>query len=299
MSQLKDYLREEINKSRGFYYPVRSGFFRQAAVKHAATSKLHPNPEDEFCKPEIGPNYSIISDYERDYRSLNTNPSIEQIQAGGILEPLIVQKAMPDGYMIMNGHHRWAAAVHCGKRRLRIKVVNLTREEDIRSMLNKSRSDRRVTLDLDETVFCVGEETPREKPFRFPLNRFFKEPVKQGIPALFHYLNKQGYDIWVYSAKYYSIDYIRHLFGHRHVHLTGIVTGVDRKKTPDSDKMRTMNELVESKYRSTVHIDNEMIVCSFSDTKEYKERMLNISGPDWSRAVMDAIEDMAADKKAQ
>lgn len=41
------------------------------------------------------------------------------------------------------------------------------------------------------------------------------------------------------------------------------------------------------------------IVCSFSDIQEYKERMLNASGSGWSRAVMDAIGDMAADKKAR
>ena len=41
-----------------------------AFVRSVSCSKLHPNPNDEFCDPEIGPNYSIISCYEGDYRRI-------------------------------------------------------------------------------------------------------------------------------------------------------------------------------------------------------------------------------------
>ena len=29
-------------------------------------------------------------------------------------EPLIVEKVHPEGYMLLNGHHRWAAALKTG-----------------------------------------------------------------------------------------------------------------------------------------------------------------------------------------
>ena len=56
----------------------------------------------------------IISRYEHDYLLLKDNPLNAESIAGGISEPIIVQRTKPEGYMILNGHHRWAAAVQTG-----------------------------------------------------------------------------------------------------------------------------------------------------------------------------------------
>ena len=109
------YLDEEINKVKGVYYPVRASFFRRKFCKKASCHALHPNPEDEFCFPDIGPNYGIISKYQEQYRrGAQFKTGFEE---SGIDEPLMVQKVKPDGYMILNGHHRWAAALRSGKGR--------------------------------------------------------------------------------------------------------------------------------------------------------------------------------------
>ncbi|MBP3241914.1 MAG: ParB N-terminal domain-containing protein [Oribacterium sp.] len=45
-----------------------------------------------------------------------------KVQKKGWGDPIIVEKMYPDGYMILNGHHRWAAATRLGLK----KVLSLT-----------------------------------------------------------------------------------------------------------------------------------------------------------------------------
>ena len=60
-TEFQVFLDQEVNKVKGIYYPVKSGFLTQAFVRKAAPKKLHPNPGDEFCDSKIGPNYEIIT----------------------------------------------------------------------------------------------------------------------------------------------------------------------------------------------------------------------------------------------
>lgn len=283
-------LNDEIEKSKGVYYPVKAGFLRCLLIKHAYCSKLHPNLEDEFCDPAIGPNYGIIKRYQLDFKKPKPLPSKSyEGETGDAQEPLIVQKARPDGYMILNGHHRWAAALLLGVRRLKIRIVNLTQESDIHEMLEKSRSDTRVALDLDEVVFCSGDSAFVEKPLRFPLNRIYKERLRLGVPALFHFINSRNYDIWVYTSKYYSMEYIYYFFKRWGVHLNGIVTGTGRKGDTTAT-MRELNRLLDTKYSSTIYIDNGLLMRTFSGSKEREECQLSGSPETWSKEVIDAIE---------
>ena len=283
-------LNDEIEKSKGVYYPVKAGFLRCLLIKHAYCSKLHPNLEDEFCDPAIGPNYGIIKRYQLDFKKPKPLPSKSyEGETGDAQEPLIVQKARPDGYMILNGHHRWAAALLLGVRRLKIRIVNLTQESDIHEMLEKSRSDTRVALDLDEVVFCSGDSAFVEKPLQFPLNRIYKERLRLGVPALFHFINSRNYDIWVYTSKYYSMEYIYYFFKRWGVHLNGIVTGTGRKGDTTAT-MRELNRLLDTKYSSTIYIDNGLLMRTFSGSKEREECQLSGSPETWSKEVIDAIE---------
>ena len=68
--KFESFLADEVSKVKGVYYPLKAGFLRMAFVRSVSCSKLHPNPNDEFCDPEIGPSYSIVSRYEGDYRRI-------------------------------------------------------------------------------------------------------------------------------------------------------------------------------------------------------------------------------------
>ena len=292
------YLREETEKVRETYYPVRATRLTRLMKKTEKPGKLHPNPDDEFCFPDIGPNYSVVAKYEAGYREI-MGQGTGKFDTTGADEPIMVQKARPDGFLIMNGHHRWAAALKMKVPKVKIEIVNVTQLTDIRDMLARSRSDRRVTVDLDEVVFAREEDgVPLEKPMPFPINRLFRERVRRGVPALFHTLSTKGYDIWVYTSGYYSMEYIRRYFRMWDVKLTGVVTGTGGKNGRRLSDDREMKKMLDTQYRSTLHIDRDLVIRTFSGSKECDEYPLSDSPDSWVREATDAVEKMAkADEK--
>ena len=294
-TQFDQFLAEEVRKVQGIWYPVKPTLLSRIFVRHAPLRKLHPNPEDEFCQPDIGPNHAIISQYERDFVEFGPNKylssSSSQVNAS---EPLEVQKIRPDGYMILNGHHRWAAASRVGIQRLRIHIINLTLKDDIERMLKTSRYDQRVTLDLDETVFCPfpGRSDGFEKKVSFPFRFLRRQRIRLGIPALFQFLSDQGYDIWVYTARYLSLDSLRFLFRYYRCPVTGLVTGTARKAPAGSNMHKSLETMMKKHYQSTVHIDNKTILQTFTDSKEFREAPIDASSDTWSLAVMNAFKQL-------
>ena len=152
-TEFQQFLDSEVSKYKGVYIPVKAGVLRRLLVKKLPLYKLHPNPDDEFCFPEIGPNYQIITNYEEEMRRFDTDRQGAAVYGGSsAFEPLYVEKIRPDGYMILNGHHRWAAAVRMGLRKVPIKIVNLTQQMDVERMLRNATHDKRVAMDLDEVL---------------------------------------------------------------------------------------------------------------------------------------------------
>jgi len=279
----QEYLEAELEKTKGIYVPVRAGFLRRLLIKRTACKNLHPNPEDEFCIPTIGPNTGIISKYSQDFRRFGTRSS-----AVHSTEPLTVEKIRPSGYLILNGHHRWAAAIMTGQRSLPIQIVDLPLEEDIQKMLRHSQSDRRVTLDLDEVVFRAEGDGPVEKlPFFLRLR--YKQRLRLGIPALFRFFNDKGYDVWVYSANYYSFKQIQALFMLYQTRVTGIVTGTGRKGRLGAAVHERLKKSVSEQYPTTIHIDARGIVKVDSRNKTYEEYPVKETGAQWSQEIMNLI----------
>ncbi len=289
-TEFDQFIVEEAKKYQGIGTPVKAGFLERLLVRKAGTGRLHPNPDDEFCNPEVGPNNKIIGDYIymiRQYGSL---------QPDSWMEPIIVEKIRPEGYMILNGHHRWAAAIRVGLNPVPIKIVNLTQETDIEKMIRESKHDRRVTLDLDEVVFCRDEDDLADPPLPFPYNRLYNVRIRRGVPALLHFLAKEGYDIWVYSAKYYSIDSVRSVFRHYSVKVDGIITGTARKeKNLDEMKKRT-EELFRNQYAETLHIERDNVLRTLRDTKTYEDFPVEAEPADWSRTVMGIVKKLQKDE---
>ena len=116
-----------------------------------------PNPEDEFTFPDIGPNMGIISSYVSQF--------VDNMKRGLPLmdEPLYVQKIRPSGYMLLNGHHRWAAALRLSIKKVPVSIVNGVYEADIKKILESSTHEKRATLDLDEIIFADPAETEVER----------------------------------------------------------------------------------------------------------------------------------------
>jgi len=291
-TEFQTFLAEEVNKVQGTYYPVRAGTLRRWLIKKAPIRKLHPNPGDEFCFPDIGPNYEIISQYEKDYARIINNEVDPLLMKGGVTEPIMVEKTHPDGYMILNGHHRWAAARRVGVKKLNIKIVDLTQEQDLLKMLHSAKGSKRVTMDLDEVVFRPNIDPYLEKPLPFPANINYKERIRLGIPALMHDLIAKGYDIWVYSSEYYSFPHLMQYFKHYHIHLTGIVTGTARKTPHGADFQKKMEKMAASQYASTLHIDNDSMLQTFRDSKEYEEYPIVADDATWAQEARRLVREL-------
>ena len=287
-TKLQSFIADEVDKVKGICVPVHASRLERALVRKVNCNKLHPNPDDEFCFPEIGPNESIISNYEKDYRRAGSDRTSARMIGSGIAEPLDVQKIHPSGYMILNGHHRWIAAIRTGMSRLPVRIVNLTQEKEIRKMLELSKHDKRITLDLEEVAFVTGKDEKMEKSLSFPLNRIYFDRLRLGIPSLFAYLTGRGYDIWLYSSGYESVDYVRELLKLYHTHVTGIITGTARKAPKDVKTLKELEALMASKYSYTIHADKSLLLCVNSRTKEYREYPLSGDAA-WSAEIIDII----------
>ncbi len=278
-TKFAEYLSGEVKKYHGNCVPLMTGVLRRALVRYLPYRKLHPNPEDEFCDPKIGPNYEIIAKYRKE-AALHIPGKLPAFE-----EPIIVERMKPDGYVILNGHHRWAAAVMMEvKTRLRVQIINSTRLADIRRVLNHSRNDKRAILDLDEVVLRSDRNEPAEKRVPFPFSLRYSQRLRLGIPGLFSYLDAHGYDIWVFSDKYYSQEFIRTLFRLKHVHVTGIVN----MPMQGREKSRLEKEM-KSHYHTTVSIDRETVLRVNHRTKSFKEYHLDGPGDNWSAKVIDCV----------
>ena len=162
-------------------------------------------------------------------------------------------------------------------------------ESDFRKMLASSASERRVSLDLDEVIFRPADDPYLEKPLCFPLNRIYRERLRLGIPALFHMLNSDNYDIWVYTAEYYSIEYIREYFHYYTVKIDGIVTGTGRKRKGFAEERISLEELVRERYKQTLHIDRQTVLRTFSGSKDFEEYPVVEGAFGWAQTVKSII----------
>ena len=283
-TRLEAYVAEEISKYAGIYVPLRSSLFRRILVTKSACKKLHPNPNDEFCDPKVGPSYEVISKYENDIKIKGRSNDEKVFDS-----PLIVERMYPDGYMILNGHHRWAAAMQMNIKKVPVHITNLTQASDIQKMLKKAKHNKRVTLDLDEVVFLYDAQEKAEKEMIFPFNRFFKARLRLGVPALFHYLKTNGYDIWVYTDKYFSLDHIRHYFKLYHTKVDGIVTGSSRKSRTSAVEKKKLQAMFAMQYPITLNIDLQSVIRVDEKAHQYKQFDLTGNADTWSQEVIKIV----------
>lgn len=289
---LDKYIADEMLKYKGVCFPVKSSMLKRLITKKVKCSSLHPNPVDEFCDPKVGPSYRIISEYEKKYIDGTKHLYGDQDEKD---DPIIIEKMYPEGYIIVNGHHRWAASMRLRRPKIAVRIVNLTHEDDIKKMLENSNHDKRITLDLDEIVFGQEGQDPLEKRLPFPFNLEYKERLRSGIPALFNHISKYGYDIWVYSSNcYYSMDYLKQLFKRYHVKVDGVVTGLGNNSKEERSRI---DKLIADKYHTTIHVDRSLVLITNTGSKDFEEKEIGSDNANWSLKVMMIIDEIEKKEK--
>ncbi len=282
-----EYEKLVLNDIRSFSslnHPVKASLVERLLIWRAPLAKLHPNPMDEFCNPEIGPNHQIVNQYfEQIKRSLTHVSTLE-------IDPLIVEKMSIGGYMLLNGHHRWLAATRANMKTVPIKIVNVTTEEEIIKAVNSSYNDYCLSIDLDEVLINDDENDYLSEAVFFPLNLIYPQKIRKNAAAMIAELQKQGFDVWVYSGQYYSTTYIKQLLFFHKIKPTGIINGMKNRK-PRSGMAQAFRE----KYKEIVHIDNESALIVNPKSKEFNTVEVS-SGKEWANEICKKIQESVSNE---
>ena len=157
-------------------------------------------------------------------------------------------------------------------------LIKRKHEKNIRRM--------RVSFDLDEVLFVLPETHKTEPPLRFPFNLIYKERLRLGTPDVIHTLQELGYEVWVYTSSFRTESYIRRLFKHYHIKFDGIVNGTRHMKEVQRDNKQMLPQKLPNRYRISLHIDDEAIVCTLGKQYGYNVFQLNAQDDDWKEKVI-------------
>lgn len=274
----KKYVIEEIKYRKDFYHPVKSNTLLRLLTRKLNPKKLRPNPEDEFSLESIGPNWEIVNKYEESIR-LNQDRDIRIFD-----EPIYVVRLDKGSHMLLNGHHRWLASLALNVKKVPVKVTNITEEKDVYHVINKSKRNKCVSIDLDEVLLANGNKTSENTKLFFPLNKIYAEKIRENTSLLTRELNRMGYDVWVYTGSFLSYNHIKHLLFFNGCKFDGIVNGLKAK-----GKSGKLKDIFRNKYKTIVHVSNDYISCVDASTKEYEVTDLNVSDKEWAMAVVAAL----------
>ena len=115
---IKERIRRDLEETEGHRELVKAGFLEKRMAKNVSPLELHVNPDDEFSMPQIGPNDSIISNYSSiARRNASTGMPVYP-------EAIVACKMREGGYMMMNGHHRWAGAIVACMKTVRVTLID-------------------------------------------------------------------------------------------------------------------------------------------------------------------------------
>ena len=123
----------------------------------------------------------------------------------------------------------------------------------------------RVSFDLDEVLFVSPETHKTEPELPFPLR----------------------YEVWIYTSSFRSESYIRRLFRCYGVRLDGIVNGNRHLKEVQRDNKTVLPQKLPNRYRISLHIDDEEVICSAAGQYGFRAYQLNAQDDDWAQKIID------------
>ncbi len=150
----------------------------------------------------------------------------------------------------------------------------------------------RVSFDLDEVLFVYPETHKTEPAPVFPFNRIFKERLRLGTPRLINRLQDLGYEVWVYTSSFRSESYIKNLFRLYGVRFDGIVNGTRHLKEVQRDNRTVLPQKVPSRYRISLHVDDETVICSLGREYGFEAYQLDAQDDEWEEKIVRKAEEI-------
>ena len=147
----------------------------------------------------------------------------------------------------------------------------------------------RISFDLDEVLFVLPSTHKTEKALIFPFDRIYKERLRLGTIGLIKRLHDEDFEVWIYTSSFRSERYIRNLFRLYGIRLDGIVNGYRHLKEVQRDNAHSVPQKLPSRFRISLHIDDERIVCASG--KLYGFNVYHLDAPDdeWTDKIMDKV----------
>lgn len=152
-----------------------------------------------------------------------------------------------------------------------------------------SNSRMRVSFDLDEVLFVDPSTHKTEPELKFPFNRIYKERLRLGAPELIRTLQKEGFEVWIYTSSFRSEKYIRMLFRMYHVRFDGIVNGSRHLKEVQGSRKEILPQKMPNKYNISLHIDDEAVILSAGRTFGFKVYQLDAQDDLWKEKIMERV----------
>lgn len=152
-----------------------------------------------------------------------------------------------------------------------------------------STQKMRVSFDLDEVLFVNPNTHKTELSLIFPFSMIFKERLRLGTPDLIHKLQEEGFEVWIYTSSFRSEWYIRTLFALYHIHFDGIVNGTRHLREVQGNKRETLPQKMPSKYRISLHIDDETVICTAGKSYGFNVYQLNAHDDDWEAKILERV----------
>ena len=144
----------------------------------------------------------------------------------------------------------------------------------------------RISFDLDEVLFVSPDTHKTEPPLPFPLNRIYKERLRLGTPDVINSRQALGYEVWIYTSSFRTERYIVRLFRHYGVRFDGIVNGSRHLREVQKNRSETLPQKMPSKYRISLHIDDETVVCSMGSRYGFRTYQLDAQDDDWKEKII-------------
>ena len=144
----------------------------------------------------------------------------------------------------------------------------------------------RVSFDLDEVLFVSPATHKTEPAPRFPMNRIFKERLRLGTPDVINTLQKLGFEVWVNTSSTRSEACIGSLFSLYGVKFDGIVNAARHQREVQGSHNEILPQKVPGKYRISLHIDDEAVICSYGREYGFEAYQLDAEDDSWKEKVI-------------
>ena len=155
---------------------------------------------------------------------------------------------------------------------------------------NYSEQKMRVSFDLDEVLFVNPTTHKTEPALMFPFGVIFKERLRLGAPELINTLQRDGFEVWIYTSSFRSDRYIRLLFMLYGVRLDDIVNGDRHLREVQAGRKETLPQKMPSKYRISLHIDDETVIFTAGKAYGFNVFQLNADDDSWKEKILERVQ---------